>query len=64
LYNAKIIPSRSEITDAVTALKAECVMLNKGPHILAAMKLLDKILREMESFQRKNAPMLPELERL
>ena len=60
----KGLPSRSEITDAVTSLKAECVMLNKGPYIEQAILLLDKILSDMEDFQSKNAPMLPELERI
>ena len=58
------IPSRAEITDTVTALKAECIMLNKGPYILKSMKLLNKLTAEMEGFQEKNAPMLPELERI
>ncbi len=35
------------------AARAECVMLNEGPHVLAAMKLLDGILRRMESHQDK-----------
>lgn len=30
------VPSRAEITDAALAHRAECVMLNKGPHIMAA----------------------------
>ena len=30
----KGIPSRAEITDAAMAQQAECVMLNKGPHIV------------------------------
>lgn len=60
----KGLPSRSEITDAVTSLKAECVMLNKGPYIDETIGLLNKILQDMEEFQSKNAPMLPELERI
>lgn len=58
------LPSRSEITDATTALKAECVMLNKGPYILQAIELLDTILCRMESSQHKNEPMLPKLQAL
>ena len=58
----KGIPSRSEITDAATSIKAECVMLNKGPHIVQAIRLLDTILKGMENYQDKNAPMLPALE--
>ena len=30
-------PSRAEMTDAAMSERAECVMLNKGPHILAAI---------------------------
>jgi len=58
----KGLPSRSEITDAVTALNAECVMLNKGPYINQAVKLLHNILSAMEGYQHKNEPMLPEIE--
>ena len=60
----KGLPSRSEITDATTALKAECVMLNKGNYILDAIRLLDKILKDMENSEDKNETMLPQLERL
>ncbi len=41
-------PSRAEISDAALAQRADCVMLNKGPHILAAISLLDTILRRMQ----------------
>ncbi len=60
----KGLPSRSEITDATSSLKAECVMLNKGPYIIDAIKLLDKILADMEQFNEKNETMLPQLKRL
>lgn len=55
------LPSRSEITDATTALKAECVMLNKGPYVTEAISLLNAILSKMESSQHKNESMLPKL---
>jgi pyruvate kinase len=55
-------PSRSEITDAALAQQAECVMLNKGVYILKAVRMLDKILRRMQRFQRKTRAMLPKLE--
>ena len=32
------IPSRADITDAAMGERAECVMLNKGPHILDAVR--------------------------
>lgn len=54
-------PSRAEITDAATARHAECVMLNKGPHILSAVRMLGTILQQMGDFHAKTAPMLPQL---
>ncbi|MCB0611950.1 MAG: hypothetical protein KDC75_01540 [Phaeodactylibacter sp.] len=56
------IPSRAEITDAAMAQRAECVMLNKGEYILKAIGLLDTILKDLEPYQEKNAPMLPAME--
>ncbi|MGC4190722.1 MAG: pyruvate kinase [Thermomicrobiales bacterium] len=47
------LPSRSEITDAAMGERAECVMLNKGPHIVEAIDVLDSILTRMESHQSK-----------
>ena len=38
------IPSRAEVTDAAMGERAECVMLNKGEHILDAVRFLDDIL--------------------
>ena len=58
----KGIPSRAEITDAAMAQRAECVMLNKGPHISLAVRMLDYILRNMEDYRHKRAPMLPMLQ--
>ncbi|MGH7523330.1 MAG: pyruvate kinase [Gemmatimonadales bacterium] len=55
------VPSRAEITDAAMGHRAECVMLNKGPHILAALRVLDDILRRMQSHQTKKQSMLREL---
>jgi pyruvate kinase len=52
----KGLPSRAEITDAAESQQADCVMLNKGPHILAAIRTLDNILRRMQSLRdRKTA---------
>ncbi|MDH3615759.1 MAG: pyruvate kinase [Gammaproteobacteria bacterium] len=45
----KGLPSRAEITDAAQSQRADCVMLNKGPHILAAIRTLDRILRGMQT---------------
>ena len=52
------LPSRAEITDAAMGERAECVMLNKGPHILEAMRTLDDILRRMAAHQSKKRPLL------
>ena len=38
------MPSRAEFTDAAMGHRAECVMLNKGPHIRIAVCVLDDIL--------------------
>jgi pyruvate kinase len=54
----KGMPSRAEITDAAMGERAECVMLNKGPHILAAMRSLDDVLRRMQDHQCKKRPLL------
>ncbi|WP_422079890.1 pyruvate kinase [Ulvibacterium sp.] len=55
----KGIPSRPEITDAAMSQRAECVMLNKGPHIVRTIKLLDHILAGMSHYQYKKSPMFP-----
>lgn len=52
------LPSRAEITDAAMGARAECVMLNKGPHILAALRSLDDILCRMQGHQAKKRPLL------
>ncbi len=51
-------PSRAEITDAAMGERAECVMLNKGPHIVAAVTALDDILRRMQDHQSKKSSRL------
>jgi len=54
-------PSRAEITDAAMGLRAECVMLNKGPYVVSAVRVLDDILRRMHAHQAKKRSMLREL---
>jgi pyruvate kinase len=50
------LPSRAEISDAAMGERAECVMLNKGPHVEEAVAVLDDILRRMaEHHYKKNA---------
>jgi pyruvate kinase len=50
--------SRAEITDAAMGERAECVMLNKGPHIASAVQALDNIFTRMVGHQRKKSPRL------
>ncbi len=56
------IPSRAEITDAAMGERAECVMLNKGPHQSTAVRLLADILRRMETHQHKKSATLRRLQ--
>jgi pyruvate kinase len=55
-------PSRAEITDAAMGERAECVMLNKGPHLADAVRVLDDILRRMQAHQNKKRAMLRPLQ--
>jgi pyruvate kinase len=55
------IPSRVEITDAAMGERAECVMLNKGPYILTAVRILDDILQRVQPDHEKNKSMLRKL---
>jgi len=52
------VPSRAEISDASMGVRAECVMLNKGPYIAEAIHMLDDILRRMAGHQTKKTPLL------
>lgn len=54
-------PTRSEISDVVMAERAECVMLNKGPYIIDAIRTLDQVLRSVQAYQRKKSALLPAL---
>lgn len=54
-------PSRAEISDAAMGVRAECVMLNKGPHIIKAIQSLDDILHRMQSHQQKKNSLLRRL---
>ncbi|MCO6413209.1 MAG: hypothetical protein J5I92_10730 [Thiogranum sp.] len=47
------VASRPEITDAASSVRAECVMLNKGPYIQHAVTILSDILCRMEAHQSK-----------
>lgn len=52
------LPSRGEMTDAAMSVRAECVMLNKGPNVLEAVVSLDRLLRRMGEHQVKKTPTL------
>jgi pyruvate kinase len=56
-------PSRAETTDAAMAQRAECVMLNKGPHAVDAVRFLDNILHRMDKHVAKKSPLLGPLSR-
>jgi len=47
------LATRAEVTDAAMAMRAECVMLNKGPHVGAAVRMLADIIHKMEAHQYK-----------
>ncbi len=54
-------PSRAEVTDAAMSVRAECVMLNKGPHAVATVRFLDNVLKRMQDHQQKKRAMLRKL---
>lgn len=49
-------PSRAEVSDAVLAARAECVMLNKGPYLEQGIQVLSDVLRRMQDHQYKKTP--------
>lgn len=55
------MPSRAEISDAAMGERAECVMLNKGPHIDEAVAVLVDILRRMAGHHYKKNALLRRL---
>ena len=57
----KGMPSRAEVTDAAMSGRAECVMLNKGPYIVEAVRFLCDVLRRMEGHHQKKRSMLRRL---
>ena len=54
------LASRSEITDAASAAKADCVMLNKGDYIIETIETLTNILKRQQGhLHRKRYVMRP-----
>ena len=58
----KGLATRAEISDVVLSVHAECVMLNKGPHITQTVAMLKNILTRMEEHSAKNKKILRPLE--
>lgn len=54
-------PSRAEVTDAAMSARAECVMLNKGRHIVESVRCLAGIHERMKFHQEKKMAMLRKL---
>lgn len=54
-------PTRAEVTDAAMGARAECVMLNKGPFVLDAVRTLVDVLRRMEAHHTKKRSLLRRL---
>ncbi|NRA65435.1 MAG: hypothetical protein HRU19_13190 [Pseudobacteriovorax sp.] len=52
------IPSRGDLSDVTMAERAECIMLNQGPHIGEAISLVDDILSRMKEHQWKNTTLM------
>jgi pyruvate kinase len=55
------LPSRAEVSDAAFGVRAECVMLNKGPYIVETVAFLADLLERMATHRAKNRPMLRRL---
>jgi pyruvate kinase len=46
-------PTRAEMTDAASAERAECIMLNKGPYLPQALDMLANLVGRMARHQTK-----------
>ena len=55
------IPSRAEVSDAALGIRAECVMLNKGPHIIPTLEFLQGVLERMSGHHDKQRPSMRRL---
>lgn len=55
------LPSRAEVSDAAKGIRAECVMLNKGPYVVEALRFLSGVLGRMSEHQSKHRPLLRRL---
>jgi pyruvate kinase len=59
--NKRGMASRGEITDAAMSTRAECVMLNKGPHVVESVQFLENVIQRMQDHYSKKTPMLRKL---
>ncbi|MFD0867314.1 pyruvate kinase, partial [Tessaracoccus lubricantis] len=57
----KGLATRAEVTDAAMSMRAECVMLNKGPHIVEAIRFLHDVLQRMQAHLSKKQTLLRRL---
>ncbi|MCB9876631.1 MAG: pyruvate kinase [Planctomycetes bacterium] len=55
------MPSRAEVTDAAMGVRSECVMLNKGPHIVDTVRFLGDVLTRMQAHHDKKRSMMRRL---
>jgi pyruvate kinase len=55
------IPSRAEVSDAAFGVRAECVMLNKGPYIVETVRFLADVLGRMSGHRVKRRPVMRRL---
>ncbi|XP_039124516.1 plastidial pyruvate kinase 4, chloroplastic isoform X1 [Dioscorea cayenensis subsp. rotundata] len=53
------IPTRAEITDATNGMRANCIMLNKGKHIVEAVSALDSMSKTRSTGKLKTLPRPP-----
>jgi pyruvate kinase len=51
--NKSGLATRAEVTDAANAVKAECVMINKGEYVVDVIKALQDILRRSSTHRTK-----------
>ena len=55
------LPSRAEVSDAAFGIRAECVMLNKGPYIVETTRFLAGVLARMSGHHAKRRPVMRRL---
>jgi pyruvate kinase len=57
----KGMPSRAEVSDAAMSVRAECVMLNKGPFVVETVRFLNGVLERMSNHVTKRRSLLRRL---